>query len=56
MRAKLFAPQAVVVIALLVGLWIAHPRQPRQRDKDEHEEKADTLTSGPTSTRTSTCR
>src|SRR5213593_1834520 len=40
MRAKLFAPQAVVVIALLVGLWIAHPPASRANgDKDEHEEK-----------------
>src|SRR3989441_167699 len=40
MRAKLFAPQAVAVIVLLVGLWIAHPPASRANgDKDKHEEK-----------------
>src|SRR3989454_9219711 len=40
MRAKLFAPQAGAVIALLVGFWIAHPPASRANgDKDKHEEK-----------------
>src|SRR2546425_9403577 len=40
MRAKLFASQAVAVIALLVGLWMTHPPASRANgDKDKHEEK-----------------
>src|SRR5437899_9513727 len=39
MRAKLFAPQAVAVIVLFVGLWIAHPpASGANGDKDEEKE------------------
>src|SRR2546428_4030251 len=40
MRAKLFAPQAVAVIVLLVGLWRRPPLVIHANgDKDKHEEK-----------------